>query len=518
MRCKGIGGILVGLSVFWGSSVWAQTTERGVIESPSAFVSGIGFISGWKCNAENITLKIWCNNLALPHKPVSMDVPRPDTEDICDGPDTNNGWIAQVNWNDYRNCTRVEAFDDGHMFASRDFTVGTISDEFIRDHDGTSIRVADFPVMGQVSRFVWSTATQHWEAMHSFPCREEDNCGDPTTDSGNTDSGNADGGSIPEIVVNEGFTAGTQPLPQYQGNLDFPLPNPIRAISYSVIFEPGDWMFLQNSSKGTATLLVPHDEIEAKSSRITLLALKGVAPLVEAYHSRWVVNLIGVGIEQLYRLVGSSSDPNYFGSGDGPVIYTKSNDPQLFPQIPPAGISAEQYNRYWRKNPQIWPQTPPDMTLPIPQGTYKELHNTKIIHFLNGETGEFGYRLYVERDRQLTDQESQDLFYPNNNRGPWRKIKSYWGPTPGTAIRTGGSLITYFPPTETVIYRENFRPGLLANGPGDRRFARDDLRGTGKLEIIYMSNELYDYWVNPPDPDDTYFVDSPVEYSSAATE
>ncbi len=225
----------MGLWVFWGTIAWAQAPDRGVIESPSAFVSGIGFISGWKCNAENITLKIWCNNLALPHKPVSMGVPRPDTQSVCDGPDTNNGWIAQVNWNDYQNCTRVEAFDKGHMFASRDFTVGTISNEFIRDQEGTTIKVTDFPVMGQTSRFVWSTATQHWEAMYSFPCREEDNCDDPTTDSGNTD-----GGSIPEIIVNEGFTAGTQPLPQYQGNLDFPKPNPVRgAISYSVIFEPG---------------------------------------------------------------------------------------------------------------------------------------------------------------------------------------------------------------------------------------------------------------------------------------
>ena len=61
MRCKGIGGILVGLSVFWGTSVWAQTTERGVIESPSAFVSGIGFISGWKCNSTDIKLKVHCS-------------------------------------------------------------------------------------------------------------------------------------------------------------------------------------------------------------------------------------------------------------------------------------------------------------------------------------------------------------------------------------------------------------------------------------------------------------------------
>ena len=95
--------------VVWATGAGAQETERGVIESPSAAVNGIGFISEWKCNAENITLKIWCNNLAG-HLLVSMDIPRPDTHAVCDGPDTNNGWIAQVNWNDYQNCTQVEAF------------------------------------------------------------------------------------------------------------------------------------------------------------------------------------------------------------------------------------------------------------------------------------------------------------------------------------------------------------------------------------------------------------------------
>ena len=48
--------LFVLLSLFSASFAQAQMTDRGFIESPSAFVSGIGFISGWKCNTNDIEL------------------------------------------------------------------------------------------------------------------------------------------------------------------------------------------------------------------------------------------------------------------------------------------------------------------------------------------------------------------------------------------------------------------------------------------------------------------------------
>ena len=414
----------------------------------------------------------------------------------------NNGWIAQVNWNDYRHCTRVarvEAFDEDHnyhpppfrrMFASRDFTVGTISDEFIRDHDGTSIRVADFPVMGQISRFVWSTATQHWEAMDSFPCGEGDGCEDQTTNNGN--NGNDAGDSawdphriIPEITIEERVTAGTQPLPQYQSLMDWPQDRSGGCcISVSMIFEPGDWMFLKNSSKGT--VLIPHDEIEAKRGEISRLALKGVWPPLGP--DTLVVNLIGVGIERLYMMVrGNSYEATYYE--------TMSNDPKLFPYIPP------------------------DMTLPMYAHIHTELQRDlgvsipKLFYFLNSETGEFGYRAGVDNfgGKSIPG----EWYRPNNGRGPWRHLGTS-NLAVGNAIIDSGRRILYFPPTQTV-FRRSFDQPILAEGP-NRRFARDDIRGTGKLEIIAMTNYLYDYWVDPPDPSETIFTASPVVYRSAATE
>ena len=90
MRRKGFGGILAGLSVFWGTSVWAQAADRGFIESPSAFVSGIGFISGWKCNSNDITLKVSCSPYIHDLDP-AQNMLRSDINGRID-----NGWIIHA--------------------------------------------------------------------------------------------------------------------------------------------------------------------------------------------------------------------------------------------------------------------------------------------------------------------------------------------------------------------------------------------------------------------------------------
>ena len=504
MRWKGIGRILVGLWVLWTTTLWAQAPERGVIESPSAFVSGIGFISGWKCNTNDITLKMYCRGILRDLDP-AQNMLRSDTREVCDGR-IDNGWIIQVNWEDWAGCTGVDALDNGRQFASREFTVGEVGDGFIRDQEGTQIRVPGFPSPDQVTHFAWSTATQHFEGMYTADCGTDDAC------PGSGDDGGNDGGDPAwdpyaavrngNISINDRFTAGTQLLPQYQGSLDFPLSNPLPSFSYSIIIEQGEWMFLKDSSKGTATLLIPHEEIESNAGAATLLAMKGSVPVKHNHSMVNVINLIGVGIEGLYLLVGSSSDPNYFGGGYGPEFYTRSNDPALFAHIPP------------------------DTTFPLPGYASRyppfDPNSTRSWHYLNGETGEFGYRIlpHLEGNKgedRLTEQEILAVYFPNNNRGPLRYISTAFVEM-GDAIRVGGRHVVYFPPTETVTYRENFKKGLLQGAGVNRRFARDDLRGTGKLEIIVMTAEMFDYWRTPPDPNDTYFGTTQVEYRSAATE
>ena len=153
----------MGLWMFWGTSVWAQTTERGVIESPSAFVSGIGFISGWKCNTNDIELELTgsAREGVLKLNP-AQNMPRSDTAGVCLG-EENNGFIIQVNWNDLIGYDMVIAKDNREAFDSADFTIGHTGLPFIHDKAGTEVMVVDFPSPGKATTLTWSTATQHFE-------------------------------------------------------------------------------------------------------------------------------------------------------------------------------------------------------------------------------------------------------------------------------------------------------------------------------------------------------------------
>ena len=457
---------------FVASFVQAQQTanNQGVIESPSAVVSGIGFISGWKCNSNDIELRLTGAERegVLTLNP-AQNMPRSDTAGVCWG-EEDNGWIIQVNWNDLIGYDRVIARDNGEEFASADFSIGHTGEGFLRGFEGARTKMDDFPYPGQTTSFAWSTATQHWEIVETTGFRE-DTAWNPW-------------GSIPEITIEKRVTAGTQPLPQYQSLMDWPQKGSEGCcVSVSMIFEPGDWMFLRNSSKGT--VLIPHDEILAKRGEIDRIALRG--PWMQHYNIL-VFNLIGIGIEPLFVISA--------GGDHGARIQTVSNDPKLFPYIPP------------------------DVTLPVEQTIYRKLKNDlgvgipRLFLFLNSETGEFGYRVGM-------DGVPDEWYFPNNGRGPWRLVGTN-NLTEGNAIVDIGQPILYFPPTQTVVRANAYRsfddkPIAIAYNE-DRRFARDDLRGTGKLEIINMTDYLYDYWVNPPDPSETRFTDAPVVYRSAATE
>ena len=137
-----------------GSDVAAR-----VLESPAngAFVSGIGFISGWKCDAGNITVRLDGGG----HIPLATEQPRADTRLAC-GP-VHNGFITQVNWNYLGAGTHTAvAYDDGVEFARSTFTVGSTDEEFLRGVEAECL-VPDFPTPGENGRFVWNESTQHLE-------------------------------------------------------------------------------------------------------------------------------------------------------------------------------------------------------------------------------------------------------------------------------------------------------------------------------------------------------------------
>ena len=127
--------------------------------APGAHVSGIGFISGWKCGAQaqNITVRI---NEGDPI-PLLTGVSREDTRRVCGT--VHNGFITQVNWNWLRSGTYTAvAYADGIEFARSTFTAATTGEEFLEDV-AAQCTVSDFPAQGENGLFTWNESTQHLE-------------------------------------------------------------------------------------------------------------------------------------------------------------------------------------------------------------------------------------------------------------------------------------------------------------------------------------------------------------------
>ena len=153
--------LLCAFSVLWSVAV----SHAAVLESPAhgAMLSGLGFISGWKCHAGQITVQI----NAAPPLSVATSQPRADTRRACGT--VNTGFIAQINWNLLGGGRHTAvAADDGVEFARATFTVGTTGEEFVEDVT-LSLEVPDFPAPGERGQFVWNESTQHLELVRVMP-------------------------------------------------------------------------------------------------------------------------------------------------------------------------------------------------------------------------------------------------------------------------------------------------------------------------------------------------------------
>ena len=155
--------ILIGcvVSVLWCVAV----SQAAVLESPQPgdTLSGIGFISGWKCEAGQITVRIDDGSPV----PVLYGNARLDTHVSSGGPcqQHNTGYILQVNWAEFGDGRHtVVAADNGHEFARHTFHVMTPGVPFLPNATGTCA-IADFPAPGETGHFRWTTSTQHLELV-----------------------------------------------------------------------------------------------------------------------------------------------------------------------------------------------------------------------------------------------------------------------------------------------------------------------------------------------------------------
>ena len=126
------------------------------IPGPETFRSGIGFISGWVCEAEQIELEI--DGEAVLSVPYGTD--REDSLEPCG--DRNNGFVLGMNWNllgDGKHTVRVLA--DGLEFGAATLRVTTFGVEFLTGGQGDYL-LSDFPQPGQQVRLVWQEALQNF--------------------------------------------------------------------------------------------------------------------------------------------------------------------------------------------------------------------------------------------------------------------------------------------------------------------------------------------------------------------
>ena len=139
--------------------------DQGFLEIPGwgELVSGIGVISGWKCQARGeITVVI--NDVDRGDSdpvPMAYGNNRLDTLRACQ--DQDNGFVSIFNWGILGPGEYVAtAYDDGVKFDETAFTVGSTDEEFLTGVEAECL-VPDFPAPGENGRFIWNEATQHLE-------------------------------------------------------------------------------------------------------------------------------------------------------------------------------------------------------------------------------------------------------------------------------------------------------------------------------------------------------------------
>ena len=134
---------------------------------PGSFQSGIGVISGWVCDAEQIDIVFNPGTATEETWRAGYKTTRPDTEGVCN--DTDNGFGLLFNWNRLGDGPHtVSARADGVEFGSATVTVTTFGEEFKRNV-GKRARLKDFPDTGTDLVVAWQQSLQNFVIIGAAP-------------------------------------------------------------------------------------------------------------------------------------------------------------------------------------------------------------------------------------------------------------------------------------------------------------------------------------------------------------
>ncbi len=136
----------------------ASVAPASVLENPApnGHYSGIGIISGWKCDAGELTVRFDGGNAI----PLTHGSERADTLPICGVIDT--GFVSLFNWNLLSDGEQTAiVYDDGIEFARATFTVTRPGIDFLRGITGSgTARLGN----GLEVTLAWSEAQQSFVA------------------------------------------------------------------------------------------------------------------------------------------------------------------------------------------------------------------------------------------------------------------------------------------------------------------------------------------------------------------
>ncbi len=147
------------------------TDANGILGNPppDSTRSGIGIISGWVCQASNVTITIRPvgeGGTNLPSFTAGYGADRPDTVGECDHNSPNTGFGMAFNFNRLAEGEyEIEARADGQLIntTARRFTVVYLvpGDEFLEDLE-REVEVSDFPTTGQTTTLEWQESLQNF--------------------------------------------------------------------------------------------------------------------------------------------------------------------------------------------------------------------------------------------------------------------------------------------------------------------------------------------------------------------
>jgi len=147
-----------------------DTPIPGSLEIPASgsTVSGVSLISGWRCDAGEITATFDQGDPI----PVAYGTSRRDTLSICG--DENNAYALQWNFGLLGDGPHtLELRDDGEIFATRNFYVSGLGTPFYRGAQG-SYALSDFPTLGDTIVVEWSEANQSFQTIAYQPGNRPD--------------------------------------------------------------------------------------------------------------------------------------------------------------------------------------------------------------------------------------------------------------------------------------------------------------------------------------------------------